>query len=93
MAEAIERRQIRFEGRVQGVFFRATTQKAAHRFAVTGWVRNEPDGSVLAEVQGEPGEIDRFLEHHVRVRPGRVDQQTSREIETVPGETGFVTSR
>lgn len=93
MAEAIERRQVRFEGRVQGVFFRATTQKAAQRFAVTGWVRNEPDGSVLAEVQGEPAEIERFLEHHARVRPGWVDRQSSRGIETVPGETGFDTRR
>lgn len=93
MTDAIERRQVRFEGRVQGVFFRATTQKAAERFDVTGWVRNEPDGSVLAEVQGEPGEIDRFLEHHTRVRPGRVDRQSSDGVPVVPGETGFVTRR
>lgn len=78
---------------MQGVFFRATTQKAAQRFDITGWVRNEPDGSVLAQVQGEPGEITRFLAHHVTVRPGRVDQQTSREIQTVPEETGFVIRR
>lgn len=93
MPDAIERRAIQFEGRVQGVFFRATTQKAARGFAVTGWVQNQPDGSVIAQVQGEPGEIDRFLEDHRRVRPGRVDRELARQIETCPDETGFVTRR
>lgn len=93
MPAAIERRAIQFEGRVQGVFFRATTQKAARGFAVTGWVRNTPDGSVLVEVQGEPAEIDRFLAHHRLVRPGRVDREPARQIATCPDETGFVTRR
>ena len=33
-------------GRVQGVFFRAATQREARRLGLTGWVRNRPDGSV-----------------------------------------------
>jgi acylphosphatase len=57
----MERRRIQFTGRVQGVGFRATTRSVAGGFEVTGWVRNEPDGSVVAEVQGEAGEIERFL--------------------------------
>ncbi len=34
---------------------------AAEPFAVTGLVRNEPDGTVLLEAQGEQGEVDAFL--------------------------------
>src|SRR5262245_4151279 len=42
----MERRQIRFHGRVQGVGFRVTARAIADEFAVSGWVRNEPDGTV-----------------------------------------------
>jgi len=56
----MERRQIRFHGRVQGVGFRATTRAVASDFRVSGWVRNEPDGSVLAEVQGDLAALDAF---------------------------------
>jgi acylphosphatase len=39
-------------GKVQGVFFRAETQRAATRLGVTGWVRNRSDGTVEADVEG-----------------------------------------
>jgi acylphosphatase len=39
-------------GRVQGVFFRAETQRAAERIGVKGWVRNNPDGTVEAIFEG-----------------------------------------
>ena len=40
-------------GRVQGVFFRAATQREARRLGLTGWVRNRPDGSVELLAEGE----------------------------------------
>ena len=52
---------ITFTGTVQGVGFRYTTQNVAQRFGVTGWVRNEPDGSVKCVVEGEHAELDRFF--------------------------------
>jgi acylphosphatase len=55
------RYRVRFRGRVQGVGFRYTTSRVAAGHAVTGWVRNEPDGSVLCVVEGRREEIDRFL--------------------------------
>ncbi len=39
-------------GRVQGVFFRASTQDTAERLGVSGWVRNLPDGSVETVFEG-----------------------------------------
>ena len=47
----MQRRQIRFYGRVQGVGFRYHAKHAAAALGLTGWVRNEYDGSVMMEVQ------------------------------------------
>lgn len=46
------RLRLRITGRVQGVWFRGATQAEARRLGVAGWVRNEPDGSVEAVVEG-----------------------------------------
>lgn len=43
------------KGKVQGVFYRASTQEEAKRLGLTGWVKNLPDGNVMLEVQGEGG--------------------------------------
>jgi acylphosphatase len=56
------RKTIHFTGRVQGVGFRYTAQALARDFAVSGYVKNLPDGRVLLEVEGEPDEIDRFVD-------------------------------
>lgn len=55
------RRSVYFSGRVQGVGFRYTMCIVAQRFAVTGFVRNLPDGRVEAVVEGEADEIGAFL--------------------------------
>jgi acylphosphatase len=49
-------------GRVQGVFFRVETQRAAERFGVAGWVRNRPDGTVEAVFEGRQQDVDGALE-------------------------------
>jgi glycerol-3-phosphate acyltransferase PlsY len=56
------RRSIRFHGHVQGVGFRYQAQNAARQLGLTGWVRNEFDGSVSMEVQGQAEAIDRLVE-------------------------------
>ncbi len=55
------RYDVTFWGRVQGVNFRWTTCRVAARFNVTGWVRNERDGSVRCVAEGEPGEVEAFV--------------------------------
>jgi len=47
-------------GRVQGVFYRAETQRSAQRLGLTGWVRNVPDGSVELVACGEAAELDQL---------------------------------
>ena len=56
------RQEIQFTGYVQGVGFRYRTYHLAQRYGVTGWVRNEYDGSVCAELQGLPEEIDQIIQ-------------------------------
>jgi len=55
------RRSVYFSGRVQGVGFRYTTCNVARRFAVTGFVRNLPDGRVEAVAEGDSEDIGAFL--------------------------------
>jgi acylphosphatase len=45
--------QLFVRGRVQGVFFRASTQREAKRLGLTGWVKNRPDGGVEILAEGE----------------------------------------
>ncbi len=48
-------------GRVQGVWFRESMRSEAERLGVTGWVRNAPDGSVEAVVQGPDTAVDALI--------------------------------
>jgi acylphosphatase len=57
----VQQREVYFSGRVQGVGFRQTTATLAKRFAVTGFVKNLPDGRVQLVVEGQPKEIESFL--------------------------------
>lgn len=47
------RAQVRVTGRVQGVFYRQSTVAMARGLGLSGWVRNLPDGSVQALLEGE----------------------------------------
>jgi acylphosphatase len=52
---------VRVTGRVQGVSFRWYTQHEARRLGVRGWVRNEPDGSVAAHLEGDDDAVDALV--------------------------------
>ena len=51
-------RHVIFIGRVQGVGFRYTAHRIAHRHQLTGFVRNLPDGTVEMLAQGPDQDID-----------------------------------
>lgn len=52
---------IRVMGRVQGVFFRASTREVASNLQLRGFVRNEPDGSVYIEAEGTDEALEKFV--------------------------------
>lgn len=90
----MQRQSLTFSGRVQRVGFRATTRSIAARHAVTGWVRNEPDGTVRCEVQGASSACEGFVAE-VRERLGRYIAGVRVEDLPVdaPEEVGFVIRR
>jgi len=55
------RAHLRIYGLVQGVFFRSTMRDVAIRLGVTGWVRNLPDGSVEAVVEGPEDKVRELI--------------------------------
>lgn len=55
------RRRVVVSGRVQGVAFRASTEREARARGLDGWVRNRADGSVEAVFEGAPEAVDALL--------------------------------
>ena len=53
-------RRIEVFGRVQGVFFRASTKSKADELGVKGFAKNQTDGSVLIEAEGSEQQIETF---------------------------------
>lgn len=80
---------LRFTGRVQGVGFRATTRSIARQHPVSGWVRNEADGSVTAQVQGSHLAVEMFVEELVERMDSFFAHVDRSPIEDEAGETGF----
>jgi acylphosphatase len=56
-----KRYRLRIYGRVQGVWYRASAQRKAEELGLSGWVRNEADGSVSAEAQGPEAQLAAFV--------------------------------
>lgn len=85
----MERRRIVFRGTVQGVGFRAACAAAARSLPIAGWARNEPDGTVLVEAQGNAEAIDALM-NAIRRRMGRyIVHEESIEIPVLPDEGSF----
>ena len=66
------RRRVVVRGRVQGVFFRDSTEKEARSKGVSGWVRNRDDGAVEAVFEGDSDAVEAMLEF-CRSGPSRAD--------------------
>lgn len=62
--------QILIQGKVQGVFFRSSAQDVAMELKLTGWIRNNSDGSVETFAQGEPEKLAAYIEWCKKGPPG-----------------------
>lgn len=85
------RKHIIFYGSVQGVGFRWRARNAAEHFSCTGWAKNEWDGSVSMEIQGEEEDIDRVI---LAIEKGtfvRIDNMDVKALPVVKREYGFRT--
>lgn len=84
MSTDVVARRVTAHGRVQGVFFRDTCSRQAHRSGVAGWVRNEPDGSVAALFEGPAEAVEQMVAWCRQGPPGaRVDRVDV--VEVAPG--------
>lgn len=57
-----KRAELKIYGKVQGVFFRETCRIEARKLGLTGYVRNEPDGTVQIVAEGEDKDLNRMIE-------------------------------
>ena len=79
-------------GRVQGVSFRWYAMQEAERLGVHGWVRNEPDGSVAAHLEGDDRAVESMVEWCRHGPAGaRVEHVEVTWVEP-KGEAGFTIS-
>jgi acylphosphatase len=83
------RRRVVVHGQVQGVFFRDSVRSRALNRGVTGWVRNNRDGTVEAVFEGDPEAVESLVRFvHDGPRSARVDRVDVHEEEP-EGLTGF----
>lgn len=60
MAE--KRLRVKISGFVQGIFYRSFCQQEAEELELKGFVKNQVDGSVLVEAEGEEANLKEFIE-------------------------------
>ena len=76
-------------GRVQGVFFRDTTRRRAAERGVSGWVRNNPDGTVEAVFEGEADAVDAMVRFAREGPRGAIVERVDVIEEEPQGLSGF----
>ncbi len=72
--------QIKVIGKVQGVFFRKSTQDKARELGIKGWVKNEADGTVLTEIEGNDEQVRQMLDW-LKIGPGRAKVEKLEVVE------------
>ena len=81
MSQQTARQRWQYHGTVQGVGFRASVSQLSHRHSVTGFVRNNPDGSVTVEVQGSELMLHAFRQEIDKELGFRIDEVTVTKLE------------
>lgn len=73
------------KGLVQGVWYRAYTERTARALGIRGWVRNMPDGSVEAVMEGERAALDLAI---LECKKGPPSSRVEKVVEDWQSPTG-----
>lgn len=84
----IIRRHYHFTGIVQGVGFRVEVWRRAVDLGLSGWVKNNDDGSVESELQGTQEKMDRLIASMQRIPRIHIENIIVHQI-PLKKETGF----
>ena len=82
----MQRIHLIIEGRVQGVFFRASAQATANKLGLSGWVKNLPDGSVETVAEGEKEPLESYISWCRKGPPAAIVQAVKVSREPATGE-------
>ena len=83
-------KRVLYEGRVQGVGFRFWVKEIAQGFDVVGTIENLPDGRVELVAQGEPDEVEAFLDEILESSlKSHIQRHMDREVAVDPSLKGF----
>jgi len=85
----LKRAKVVVHGSVQGVFFRAETRDRARSLGLAGWVRNAPDGTVEAVLEGDDEQVESMVEWCRRGPDGARVEEVEVAWSEPQGEEGF----
>jgi acylphosphatase len=86
----VVRYRMNYTGRVQGVGFRYKANMIANHYSLTGFVKNEYDGSVTVEVQGSEQEIYMFMKNIAQDHWIVIDNLNKEKIPVEEDERSFI---
>ncbi len=80
--------KITVKGKVQGVSYRFNAQAVGHKLNLTGYVKNQHDGSVFAHVEGKEDDINKFIDWcYLGSRLAKVSEVAAEETDFVGFQT------
>lgn len=83
------RKEFHFEGNVQNIGFRFEVQSHAKPLGITGYAKNNEDGSVTTQLQGSLQDINKVISDLQNIDRIRIDSITEKDIPLDYYENGF----
>ncbi len=77
---------LKIRGKVQGVWYRASTQKKAEELNIKGWVKNDIDGGVSVVAEGEGNVLEELIKWCRQGPPGAIVEEVEEKWDEYSGE-------